>query len=178
MPSRWTYLRFCVWVLDDGCRPAIAALMERLGAGYMTRPDGRHAKTSNMNAALARRVAAEISLERPGPMVELGSGTWALTAMLAARAGQRRLVLVERDPAFCRRLATRFPEARVIEGDAADLPRLLSALPPAAAVVSGLSLYGLVPDLRTRIVSVAFEASAGDLFVQFSYAPRFPVRDP
>lgn len=51
------YPRFRVWVLDDGRRPEVAALAERLGAGYLTRPDGRHAKAGNMNAALARLLA-------------------------------------------------------------------------------------------------------------------------
>jgi cellulose synthase (UDP-forming) len=41
-----------VWVLDDGRRPWLAALCERLGARYLTRGDNRHAKAGNINAAL------------------------------------------------------------------------------------------------------------------------------
>lgn len=40
------------WVLDDGRRPAIRELAERLGARYLTRPDNRHAKAGNLNHAL------------------------------------------------------------------------------------------------------------------------------
>lgn len=40
------------WVLDDGRRPAVRALAERLGARYLTRPDNRHAKAGNLNHAL------------------------------------------------------------------------------------------------------------------------------
>lgn len=40
------------WVLDDGDRPAIAALAEQLGARYLARADHRHAKAGNLNHAL------------------------------------------------------------------------------------------------------------------------------
>lgn len=40
------------WVLDDGRRPEIRDLAERLGARYLTRPDNRHAKAGNLNHAL------------------------------------------------------------------------------------------------------------------------------
>ncbi|MGH9178596.1 MAG: glycosyltransferase [Acidimicrobiales bacterium] len=40
------------WVLDDGARPAVQALAERLGARYRARADRSHAKAGNLNAAL------------------------------------------------------------------------------------------------------------------------------
>jgi phosphatidylethanolamine/phosphatidyl-N-methylethanolamine N-methyltransferase len=129
-------------------------------------------------AALADRIAAEVPLHGTGPLVELGSGTGALTRALAARVGSGRLVLVERDAAFCRRLAVRFPDARILQGDAADLPALLHGLGPASAVVSGLPLYAMAPEGRARIVAAALAATRGGPFVQFSYIPRFPVRGP
>ena len=42
------------WLLDDGGDPALAALAERLGAGYLTRTERTNAKAGNLNAALAR----------------------------------------------------------------------------------------------------------------------------
>lgn len=42
------------WLLDDGSDPALAALAERLGAGYLTRADHKDAKAGNLNAALPR----------------------------------------------------------------------------------------------------------------------------
>jgi cellulose synthase (UDP-forming) len=42
------------WVLDDGRRAEVQALATRLGARYLTRPDNRHAKAGNINAALPR----------------------------------------------------------------------------------------------------------------------------
>lgn len=40
------------YVLDDGRRPAVADLAERLGCRYLTRSDNLHAKAGNINAAL------------------------------------------------------------------------------------------------------------------------------
>jgi cellulose synthase (UDP-forming) len=42
------------YVLDDGRRAEVAALAARLGCQYLTRPDNRHAKAGNLNAALPR----------------------------------------------------------------------------------------------------------------------------
>jgi cellulose synthase (UDP-forming) len=43
-----------VHLLDDGRRPAMRALAERLGVTYHIRGDNKHAKAGNINAALAR----------------------------------------------------------------------------------------------------------------------------
>jgi len=43
-----------LWTLDDGRRPWLAALCERLGCGYITRADNSHAKAGNINNALMR----------------------------------------------------------------------------------------------------------------------------
>lgn len=40
------------WVLDDGNRPAIKALAEKLGCKYIARPEHDHAKAGNINYAL------------------------------------------------------------------------------------------------------------------------------
>lgn len=46
--------RKSVWVLDDGHSPDVEALAEKLGAGYLVRPDRRGAKAGNINEALKR----------------------------------------------------------------------------------------------------------------------------
>lgn len=43
-----------VWVLDDGNRPWVRELAEGLGAYYVARHKGRHAKAGNVNHGLAR----------------------------------------------------------------------------------------------------------------------------
>jgi cellulose synthase (UDP-forming) len=46
------YPNLRVWVLDDGRRPWVKDLSERLGCGYLARSDNRHAKAGNINNAL------------------------------------------------------------------------------------------------------------------------------
>ncbi|WP_042805939.1 glycosyltransferase [Thioalkalivibrio sp. ALE19] len=41
------------WLLDDGNRPEMKALAERLGCHYLARENGEHAKAGNLNNALA-----------------------------------------------------------------------------------------------------------------------------
>lgn len=45
------------WLLDDGHRPEMAALAQRLGCRYLARSDNRDAKAGNLNHALAQSSA-------------------------------------------------------------------------------------------------------------------------
>lgn len=53
MSLDWPADRLHIHVLDDGRRDAFRAFCEELQVGYLTRPDNRHAKAGNVNAALA-----------------------------------------------------------------------------------------------------------------------------
>ncbi|MET0868253.1 MAG: methyltransferase, partial [Pseudorhodoplanes sp.] len=82
-------------------------------------------------------------------------------------------VLVEFNPAFCRLLRTRYPEATVIQGDAYALKRLLGDKleEPAAAVVSGLPLLTKPLRTRLRLINEAFGLMQRHApFVQFTYS--------
>jgi len=75
---------------------------------------------------LARAMARCVDPAVPGPVIELGSGTGAVTKALVARGVEpSRLVLVEFNPSFCRLLRTRYPDATVIQGDAYRIEHLL-----------------------------------------------------
>jgi len=116
---------------------------------------------------------------RPGHVVELGAGTGEVTkALLAAGLAPERLALVERDPELARFLRRHFPGPRIIEGDAARLPRLLAEheVAPVAAVVSSLPLLSLPAGIVQSIVGGVFEAlPRGAALVQFTYGPTPPV---
>ena len=129
-------------------------------------------------AAVARRTVSEIA-GREGHVIELGAGTGEVTkALLAAGIAPGRLVLVERDPEFASFLRRHFSGPRIVEGDAARLPRLLAdhGIAPIAAVVSSLPLLSLPSDVVTGIVHGVFEAlPRGAALVQFTYGPTPPV---
>src|SRR5262245_60027678 len=69
--------------------------------------------------ALARLITAEIKPDM-APVIELGPGTGVFTKALLARGLQQEdLVLIENEADFASLLANRFPQAKVLRGDAA-----------------------------------------------------------
>ncbi len=68
---------------------------------------------------LARTMAQYVDVNSAGPVVELGPGTGAITnALIEHGVDQKRLVLVEYNPGFCALLRDRYPQAKVVQGDA------------------------------------------------------------
>ena len=133
---------------------------------------------------LAARMAALVDPASDGLVVELGGGTGVITAALLARGvAPQRLVVIEQSPALARHLAQRFPQVRVVQGDAAELA-LLRAAPdwpraddgaplPVCCIVSGLPLLSIPPDLRQRILHAGAQVLApGGRLLQFTYALR------
>ena len=99
-------------------------------------------------------------------------------ALVEAGVDPARLVLVESNPAFCRILHARYPEATLVQGDAYSMRRLLDALllQPAAAFVSGLPLITKPITLRLRLIRDAFDLMVPDApFVQFTYSVAAPL---
>ncbi len=128
---------------------------------------------------LAKAMAAAVDPEAPGVVVELGSGTGAITAALVERGiAPERLILIEADPLFCALLKERYPAARVLSGDAYAAPRMLRELGvgPIAAVVSGLPLLTQKPVKRQRLLLGLLRLGVpGSAFVQFTYFYRSPI---
>jgi phosphatidylethanolamine/phosphatidyl-N-methylethanolamine N-methyltransferase len=128
---------------------------------------------------LARAMARYVDPHSDGPVVELGPGTGPVTAALVeAGVDPARLVLVEFNPAFCRILRARYPDATLVQGDAYSMRRLLETLllQPAAAVVSGLPLVTKPMRMRLRLIRDAFDLMLpGAPFVQFTYSVASPL---
>lgn len=131
-----------------------------------------------LSRAIARATLAALH-DAAAPVVELGAGTGEVTrALLAAGLAAERLVLVERDPELAAFLRRRLRGPKIVEGDAAELPQLLSShgVETAGAVVSSLPLLSLPAELVDRIVRGVFEVlPAGGALVQFTYGPAQPV---
>jgi phosphatidylethanolamine/phosphatidyl-N-methylethanolamine N-methyltransferase len=128
---------------------------------------------------LARTMAEYVDAHAEGPVVELGPGTGAITnALIEHGVDQKRLVLVEYNPGFCALLRDRYPQAKVVQGDAYALRHSLKdALDaPASAVVSGLPLVTKPMLTRLKLIRDAFTALApGAPFVQFTYSVAPPI---
>jgi phosphatidylethanolamine/phosphatidyl-N-methylethanolamine N-methyltransferase len=128
---------------------------------------------------LARTMAQYVAVDSKGPVIELGPGTGAITnALLEHGVDQKRLVLVEYNPGFCALLRDRYPQARVVQGDAYALRESLGDLldAPASAVVSGLPLVTKPMLTRLKLIRDAFVALApGAPFVQFTYSVAPPI---
>jgi phosphatidylethanolamine/phosphatidyl-N-methylethanolamine N-methyltransferase len=158
--------------LDNDVRFIRTWFEKPLAMGAVT-PSGR---------ALARTMAAYVDASVPGAIIELGPGTGPITEALVAQGiDPLRLVLVEFDATFCRLLRARYPTAKVVQGDAYGLKRLLAGLiqEPAAAIVSGLPLFTKPLKTRLRLLFEAFGLMApGAPFVQFTYntVPPIPTR--
>ena len=128
---------------------------------------------------LARTMAQYVDVNSKGPVIELGPGTGAITnALLEHGVDQKRLVLVEYNPGFCALLRDRYPQAKVVQGDAYALRDSLGerADAPASAVVSGLPLVTKPMLTRLKLIRDAFVALApGAPFVQFTYSVAPPI---
>jgi phospholipid N-methyltransferase len=90
----------------------------------------------------------------------------------------RDLTLVEMGGEFAKILAARYPEATILQRDAARLPAPDPATRLHGAAISGLPLLSMPQAKVLRILRGAFrllEAGAG--FYQFTYGRRCPVPD-
>ncbi len=129
--------------------------------------------------SLAGAMAAEVDPAAPGPVVELGGGTGNITSALLDRGiPARDLVVIEREPDLCQVIARRFPQLRVLQGNATRLGRLLrnERVPPVKAVVSGLPLLSIPKRIEESVIAQAFSVLDDDgIFIQFTYGPLAPI---
>ena len=130
--------------------------------------------------ALSSLMTAEISADT-GTVIELGPGTGAFTEALFNRGvSESDLVLIGYGADFVAQLSLRFPAARTVQMDAAQLRNLaLQASAPVGAVVSGLPLLSMSARKVLAILEGAFSQLRYDgAFYQFTYGPRCPIPRP
>jgi len=150
--------------------------------GLILRPKNVGAITPS-SPALARAIAAQVDPSRPGPVLELGPGTGVVTEALVERGvAEDRLIAIEYDADFAKLVGERFPQARVLRGDAFRFAELLDGTVAGAyaAIVSGLPLLNFPVETRQRLIETALARLApGAPYVQFSYGthPSIPGTD-
>jgi phosphatidylethanolamine/phosphatidyl-N-methylethanolamine N-methyltransferase len=128
---------------------------------------------------LARAMAAQVDPRQTGAVVELGAGTGVVTKALLARGiTADKLVIIERNAAFCKLLHRRFPDVTIVQGDARRLDGLLKfrGVEQVRTVVSSLPLLSLPFSTQRDILreSVRVLEVEGS-FVQFTYGRGSPV---
>ncbi len=143
----------------------------------------RTAAIAPSSPELAAAVIAELP-QGTRRVIELGGGTGAITqALLQSGIAPADLLVLELNAALHAQLAVRFPEARVVRGDAlytAELAAQSGYLDegPADAVISGLGLLAMNRENQSAILQSAFACLAHDgVMVQFTYGPISPVNE-
>ncbi|MFN4282735.1 MAG: class I SAM-dependent methyltransferase [Alphaproteobacteria bacterium] len=129
------------------------------------------------SSPLAELITREIA-PADAPVLELGPGTGVFTrALLARGVKESDLVLVEANDDFAQLLRLRFPDATILQTDAALLRRLpVEPQTQVGAVVSGLPLLSMRPDKVLLILAGAFtHLRDGGALYQFTYGWRCPV---
>jgi len=124
---------------------------------------------------LGYAMAQPVMAQKDGLILELGAGTGSITAALLKHGiAPERLIVLERSKAMAEYLRKRFPQLRIIEGDAAQLKALLgSQSKKVNTVVSSLPLRSL-PNSLVRTILRQIEDVLGEsgLMVQFTYDLR------
>ncbi|MHB8921555.1 MAG: class I SAM-dependent methyltransferase [Halothiobacillus sp.] len=130
---------------------------------------------------LARQMAALVP-PGEGKVIELGPGSGPMThALLSRGIAPNDLILVERTQSFADHLKQRFPQIKVIHGDACRLSTLLGQIDePIRAIVSSLPLRSMPRPLVQQISNeINCISHPGTRFIQFTYhlhdkKPPFP----
>lgn len=125
--------------------------------------------------ALCRRIAAHADWSDGGTVVELGAGTGVVSrALIEAGLPARRLTVVEIVPSMADHLRQVLPGARVIEGDAMDLPRLVRG-PRVTTVICGIPMVLLPFAAQRRLIDAMDAVAPGRGFLHFSYCVTSPL---
>jgi phosphatidylethanolamine/phosphatidyl-N-methylethanolamine N-methyltransferase len=145
---------------------------------YLRNPFGTGAVAPS-GRQLAKLMVAKLAPQRSEIIVELGPGTGSFTRELLAQGVEpANLILVEFNKDFIKFLKREFPDLRVVEGPAQDLPRLLKTLGQGSVrkIISGIPLRSMKPaECRQIALAVAAVLEPGGMFVQFSYLKASPV---
>lgn len=117
--------------------------------------------------AILERIADALEAPRDAPVLEIGPGQGALTAVLADRGF--RVTAIEKDTGLAELVASRLPAVRVVPGDALEIdwheqvpagPRFVIGNIP-YNITSPLIAKALTPPLPIRIVFLVQEEVAG-----------------
>ena len=129
--------------------------------------------------AVARAMACDLPLDRPGAVLELGGGTGVVTlGLLEAGCPPERLIVLERETALAAVLRRRFARVHTIEGDARDIETILEQrnVTRLAAVVSSLPIKWFpIADQRAVVAPCFALLGEGGALLQLTNALVSPL---
>ncbi|MFV3075153.1 class I SAM-dependent methyltransferase [Niveispirillum fermenti] len=130
--------------------------------------------------SLSRLMARQIRRDPDEVVVEFGGGTGAVTrAILDAGVPPSRLYSVERDPELATWLRRHFPQVNVLEGDVADICRMLpeEVRGKVGTVLVCLPMILIPAEQQRAIVDAIFDIMPpGRAFYAYTYSARSPIR--
>lgn len=130
--------------------------------------------------SLARLMARQVRREDDEIVVEYGGGTGPVTqALLDSGVPPSRLFVIERDPVLHAYLVARFPTVNVLQGDVADIARLLPPqwLGKVGTIVCGIPMILIPTEAQRAILDAAYAVMRpGRHFISFTYSLRSPLR--
>jgi phosphatidylethanolamine/phosphatidyl-N-methylethanolamine N-methyltransferase len=127
---------------------------------------------------LGKLIAKHIDKGSDAAVLELGAGTGAVThSLIRSGIAPKRIVLVEIVPEMAEHLELTFPETKVLQADAFNLPadKLNHIAPDIGTVICGIPLV-LLPEKKQRqfIDQVEFVAP-GKGFLLYTYCITSPL---
>ena len=139
------------------------------------------AAVSPSSKDLADKMLAQMP-EGAARVIELGGGTGVLTqAILDHGISSEHLLVLELNQTLHQHLSLRFPDARVLLGDAREVDVLAARVGftddgPVDAVISGLGILSMSRALQRSILHSAFNTLGPEgRFIQFTYGPMLPI---
>lgn len=124
---------------------------------------------------LVKEMLKGIDFDTAKVVVELGAGTGPITDILLKKVKPHtRLIIVEIEADFCERLRRRFPNAEIVQGDAAHLDQLLAdrGIEKVDHLISGLPMPSIPHPVRKAIFASCAKSMGPDgVFRQLTVMP-------
>jgi phosphatidylethanolamine/phosphatidyl-N-methylethanolamine N-methyltransferase len=131
-------------------------------------------------ARVARAMARQVQLDRPGKVLELGAGTGGLSrGLIEAGCPADRLILLESEPELAAYLGNHVAGPRVLLGDALRIDAILDdmGVTELATVVSSLPIKWFPPvDQRAVVMPCLKRLGPGGSFIQLTNGIVSPIR--
>ncbi len=124
---------------------------------------------------LAKNIAKQVPLRTDAIVIELGAGTGVITrALIEHGIADHLIVAVEASPHLAEAVSEKFPNIKVIQGNAINLVKLLGQQHlPINAIVSSLPLRSLPAETTQKIVEQIDQVmDKGSRYIQYTYSNK------